>query len=66
MFCAVLSDGQVQLQEETERLRKNKSLLYSQVLERRHSMPHRVTEKTLGWSGGGDEEGLGHSLCWGF
>lgn len=33
MFCVVLSDGQPQLQEETERLRANKSLLYSQVLE---------------------------------
>lgn len=43
VFCVLLSDGQVQLQRETERLRK-KSLLYSRVLE---------TEGTAWYAGSG-------------
>lgn len=43
VFCILLSDGQVQLQRETERLRK-KSLLYSRVLE---------TEGTAWYAGSG-------------
>lgn len=43
VFCVLLSDGQVQLQRETERLRK-KNLLYSRVLE---------TEGTAWYAGSG-------------
>lgn len=56
VFCVLLSDGQVQLQRETERLRKKKFIILTGPRDRRHSMVRGIWSETPDWSVGSEGE----------